>query len=95
MAQLLCKAILPSTKLQNPSHPPKKTRREPLSAIESASAEVETSPSEAQKKAGNYKMGHVKVGAFDITIENPKGSERSGTDANGKKWSVKMNNAYP
>jgi N12 class adenine-specific DNA methylase len=64
------------------------------SAIESASAEVETSPSEAQKKAGNYKMGHVKVGAFDVTIENPKGSERSGTDANGKKWSVKMNNTY-
>lgn len=63
-------------------------------AVESASAEVETSPSEAQKKAGNYKMGHVKVGAFDVTIENPKGSERSGTDANGKKWSVKMNNTY-
>ncbi len=39
-------------------------------------------------------MGHVKVGAFDVTIENPKGSERSGTDANGKKWSVKMNNTY-
>ena len=64
------------------------------SAIESASAEVETSPTEAQKKAGNYKMGHVKVGAFDVTIENPKGSECSGTDANGKKWSVKMNNTY-
>ena len=64
------------------------------SAIESASAEVETSTTEAQKKAGNYKMGHVKVGAFDVTIENPKGSERSGTDANGKKWSVKMNNTY-
>ena len=64
------------------------------SAVESASAEVETSPTEAQKKAGNYKMGHVKVGAFDVTIENPKGSERSGTDANGKKWSVKMNNTY-
>ena len=64
------------------------------SAVESASAEVETSPTETQKKAGNYKMGHVKVGTFDITIENPKGSERSGTDANGKKWSVKMNNTY-
>lgn len=63
-------------------------------AVISASAEVETSPTEAQKKAGNYKMGHVKVGAFDVTIENPKGSERSGTDANGKKWSVKMNNTY-
>lgn len=72
----------------------KKKYNSTQSAVESASAEVETSPSEAQKKAGNYKMGHVKIGAFDVTIENPKGSERSGTDANGKKWSVKMNNTY-
>ena len=62
--------------------------------IEAASAEVNTDPTEAQKEAGNYKKGHVQVGAFDVTIENPKGSERSGTDANGKKWSVKMNNTY-
>ena len=62
--------------------------------IEAASAEVNTDPTEAQKEAGNYKKGHVQVGTFDITIENPKGSERSGTDANGKKWSVKMNNTY-
>lgn len=72
----------------------KKKYNSTQSAVESASAEVETSPTEAQKKAGNYKMGHVKVGAFDVTIENPKGSERSGTDANGKKWSVKMKNTY-
>lgn len=72
----------------------KKKYNSTQSAVESASAEVETSPTEAQKKAGNYKMGHVKVGAFDVTIESPKGSERSGTDANGKKWSVKMNNTY-
>ena len=72
----------------------KKKYNSTQSAVESASAEVETSPTEAQKKAGNYKMGHVKVGAFDVTIENPKGSERSGTDANGKKWSVKMHNTY-
>ena len=69
-------------------------KKSPQAAVKSASAEVETSSTEAQKKAGNYKMGHVKVGAFDVTIENPKGSERSGTDANGKKWSVKMNNTY-
>jgi hypothetical protein len=29
-----------------------------------------------QKKAGNYQMGHLKVGAFDVTIENPAGSKR-------------------
>ncbi|MDR2388925.1 MAG: hypothetical protein LBD89_03955, partial [Tannerellaceae bacterium] len=31
---------------------------------------------------------------FDISIEQPKGSVRSGTDANGKKWESKMNNTY-
>lgn len=78
----------------SPSPQENRLKNSTKSAVESASAEVETSPTEAQKKAGNYKMGHVKVGTFDITIENPKGSERSGTDANGKKWSVKMNNTY-
>ncbi|MDE6582705.1 MAG: hypothetical protein K2K47_09305, partial [Duncaniella sp.] len=64
------------------------------SAVEAASAEVDTDPTEAQKKAGNYKMGHVKVDGFDITIENPKGSVRRGTDADGNAWETKMNNTY-
>lgn len=48
----------------------------------------------AQIEAGNYKKGHVKVDGYDITIENPKGSVRSGKDADGKEWSVTMNNTY-
>lgn len=52
--------------------------------------EVDTSPSSAQKEAGNYQMGHVRLGGLNITIENPKGSLRSGTDATGKPWSVEM-----
>lgn len=67
----------------------------PLSAkIEAASAEVNTDPTEAQKEAGNYKKGHVQVGTFDITIEQPQGSVRKGTDADGKQWESKMNNTY-
>ena len=62
--------------------------------IEAASAEVNTDPTEAQKKAGNYKKGHVQVGTFDITIEQPEGSIRRGTDADGKKWESKMHNTY-
>lgn len=62
--------------------------------IEDARQEVDTDPTEAQKKAGNYKKGHIKLEGYDITIENPKGSERSGTDADGNKWSVVMNNDY-
>ena len=68
---------------------------QPLSAkIKTASADVNTEPTEAQKEAGNYKKGHVQVGTFDITIEQPEGSVRKGTDANGKQWESKMNNTY-
>lgn len=63
-------------------------------AIQQAESEVNTEPTEGQKEAGNYKMGHVKVDGMDITIENPKGSTRSGVDVNGKEWSVTMNNTY-
>ena len=55
---------------------------------------VDTTPSEAQKEAGNYKKGHIKINGFDVTIEQPAGSVRSGKDANGKEWSVTMNNTY-
>lgn len=62
--------------------------------IATASAEVNTDPTEAQKEAGNYKKGHVQVGTFDITIEQPQGSVRRGTDADGRQWESKMNNTY-
>jgi len=51
-------------------------------------------PTEEQKQNGNYKKGRVKLHGFNISIENPKGSIRSGTDSNGKKWSVKIKNHY-
>lgn len=63
-------------------------------AVEAASAEVNTDPTEAQKKAGNYKMGHVRIDDFDITIENPAGSVRKGKDADGKEWRTTMANTY-
>lgn len=62
--------------------------------IATASEEVNTAPTEAQKEAGNYKKGHVKLDGMEISIEQPKGSTRSGIDAEGMPWSVKMNNTY-
>lgn len=62
--------------------------------IEAARAEVDQNPTEAQKEAGNYKKGHVKIDGYDVTIENPKGSVRYGKDADGNEWSVTMNNDY-
>ena len=62
--------------------------------IQAAEAEVNTNPTEAQKEAGNYKKGHVQIGTFNVTIEQPKGSVRSGVDKGGKKWEVEMQNTY-
>ena len=55
---------------------------------------VDTNPSEAQKEAGNYQKGHIKIDGYDISIENPKGSVRRGVDANGKPWETEMHNTY-
>lgn len=62
--------------------------------IQAAEKEVNTSPTDKQKEAGNYKKGHVQIGTFNITIEQPKGSVRSGVDANGRKWETTMHNTY-
>lgn len=64
------------------------------SEVEAASAQVNTEPTPAQAEAGNYKKGHVTIGEFDITIENPAGSVRKGVDADGKEWSNTMANTY-
>lgn len=63
-------------------------------AIQEARNDVNPAPTEAQKEAGNYKKGHVTIDGLNITIENPKGSTRSGKDASGKEWSVTMQNDY-
>ena len=68
-------------------HQAQRTRKE-------EEAKVDTNPTEAQKEAGNYKKGHIKVDGLNITIEQPKGSIRRGTDANGKQWESEMHNTY-
>ena len=62
--------------------------------LKSAIDETETNPSDAQKESGNYKKGHIKFVGYDYTIENPKGSTRSGKDADGKEWKVTMHDTY-
>lgn len=63
-------------------------------AVAVAEKETDTTPTEKQKETGNYKKGHVQVGTFNITIENPKGSVRSGIDIEGNKWETTMQNTY-
>jgi DNA repair protein RadC len=56
------------------------------SAVAAAAAQTDPNPSDAQKRAGLH--------GLRISIENPAGSVRSGTDANGKPWSIVMPHHY-
>ncbi|MCG6170246.1 ParB N-terminal domain-containing protein [Leptospira sanjuanensis] len=47
-------------------------------------------PTPAQILAGNYKKTHISVQGIPITIENKKGSYRTGTDPDGKSWRTKL-----
>ena len=69
-------------------------KAETAAKIAAAESEVNTEPTEAQKKAGNYKMGHVEIDGLQISIENPKGSMRRGKDPDGTPWETEMKNTY-
>ncbi len=69
--------------------------RESLEAeLARARKETDNNPTDGQKEAGNYKKGHVNILGFNISIENPKGTYRSGKDRNGKEWRTLMHNDY-
>ncbi len=63
-------------------------------ALANANAEVDTSATEAQKEAGNSRMGHLSVHGIPITIEIPQGGIRSGQDAAGNPWQVTLPASY-
>ena len=62
--------------------------------IDAACKDVNVNPTEKQKEAGNYRMGHFCIKGMNITIENPKGSYRYYKNANGSEGKIKMKNHY-
>lgn len=75
--------------------------RHPGAATDTAAHEAATSPnnslpepSEAQKAAGNYKVGRTRVAGLELSIENPEGSERRGTSPDGTQWANRMAGHY-
>lgn len=56
--------------------------------------DVDLHPTEGQKRAGNYRMGHITFAGFKISIENPKGSKRYWKDENGKEKYTVMKHHY-
>ncbi|GHC72585.1 hypothetical protein GCM10007320_08560 [Pseudorhodoferax aquiterrae] len=74
---------------------------EPADPVTAAANEAATSPTndrpeptEAQREAGNYKMGHIKIGGLDVTVEHPNGSTRKGRAADGTEWERPMTAHY-
>ncbi|HCG7330461.1 TPA: hypothetical protein NJ407_004073 [Vibrio parahaemolyticus] len=74
---------------------------ESMSNIDKQAHEAATSPlnsksipTQAQKKAGNYKKGNVTFCGLAIAIENPKGSQRTGIDESGNEWAIELKNHY-
>lgn len=73
----------------------------PAEAVARASAEAAHSPendkplpTEAQARAGVYAKGHLNIFGLRISIENPKGSVRTGLNPDGQPWQVKMLTPY-
>lgn len=63
-------------------------------ALRIAHMQVDRNPSDAAKDSGTYKKGHLAYKGLNITIENPKGSKRSGVDADGKRWTCTLPASY-
>lgn len=71
------------------------------SAIDDAAHEAATSPkndlpepTEAQKMAGSYRLGHIVLHGLNISIEIPKGAFRSGIAQDGMEWKTKLTSHY-
>lgn len=62
--------------------------------IDERANEANTTPTDKQKEASNYKMGHVIVQGMPISIENPKGSKRHWKDEKGNEGYNIMKNHY-
>lgn len=77
-----------------PSNDAEKINTEAAAEIDLAAEQANPEPSEAQKTSGNYQKGHVKYRGLDITIETPRGAERTGVTKDGEPWSVEMPDHY-
>lgn len=65
-----------------------------MEEIEDKTKDVNLNPTDQQKEAGNYKMGHISIKGMKISIENPKGSSRKFKNDDGSEGSITMKNHY-
>lgn len=89
-AEVEMESATSATTAQQPAAEAEPAQTSLQSEITAAAAEADPAPTEAQIEAGNYRKGHAVWNGLNLTIENAKGSERSGTDPDGETWSVTM-----
>lgn len=65
-----------------------------MKEIDKKANEADKNPTDAQKEAGNYKMGHIRVENMNITIETPKGSKRTFKNNDGTEGYKILKNHY-
>lgn len=70
------------------------TEEELNEAIHKAGEDTKVDLTEEEKQSGDYPKGVVSIQGLSIAIENPKGSTRSGVDADGDEWSTEMRDTY-
>lgn len=83
-----------SRTLQQPPAPAPTVVDERAHAAATSPSNDLAEPTPAQKEAGNYAKGHVRVAGLDLAIENPKGSVRRGVDRDGKAWENTLQSHY-
>ena len=66
----------------------------PAQRVYQAGRRADTEPTEGQAEAGNYRKGHTRIHGLEVSIENPKGSTRSGTDPDGNRWEQTLTAHY-
>jgi len=62
--------------------------------LATAARRADTDPTEAQRDAGNARVGRAHIHGFAISITHPRGSIRKGTSADGNQWSRVLQNSY-
>jgi hypothetical protein len=65
-----------------------------MAEIDEKAKEANTNPTDGQKEAGNYKMGHIRINGLPISIETPKGTIRTYKNDDGTEGKIKMRCHY-
>lgn len=62
--------------------------------VSRANRQVHTTPTDAQREAGNFRAGKLHVHGLDLRVEYPAGGIRTGTSPDGSKWKRVMTCPY-